>query len=119
MYRSFSLVIILLFAATIAISQSPKVSQTPTTNSGDEEVVKISTNLVQVDFTVTDKDGHVIRDIKPGEVELYQNGKRQELSHFLFVSNAHDTSRPGPDRANRPSVADVTPPASNITSASV
>ena len=119
MYKSFSLALVLLFAASIGISQSPTVSPTATPNSTDEEVVKISTNLVQLDFTVTDKDGHAIRDIKPGEVELYQNGKRQELSHFLFVANARETDRPTAKQAAQTAIPVVTPPVTNVTASSV
>ena len=48
--------------------------------------MKISTNLIQLDVTITDSKGNVIRDIKPGEVEIYENGQKQNVTNFSFVS---------------------------------
>ena len=52
----------------------------------DNDVVKISTTLIQVDVTVTDKEGKIIRDLKPEDFEIYENGKKQEITNFSFVS---------------------------------
>ncbi len=51
----------------------------------DGEVVKISTTLIQVDATVTDKKGNIVRDLKPEEFEIYENGKKQTITNFSFV----------------------------------
>ena len=74
---------IFAFAFTV-FSQTPTVSPTPVDN---DDVVKISTALIQIDATVTDKNGKVITDLKPEEVEIYENGKRQEVTNFSFISN--------------------------------
>ncbi|CAN5495810.1 hypothetical protein BH10ACI2_BH10ACI2_07900 [soil metagenome] len=71
-----------VFLSTCSLfAQTPKPKPTPP----DEDVVKISTNLIQVDVTVTDKNGNPIRDLKPGEIEIYENGKQQNISGFSFV----------------------------------
>lgn len=58
----------------------------PTPPPGDDgEVVKISTNLIQLDVTVTDKKGNPIRDIRPEEIEIYENGKKQNIAFMTFV----------------------------------
>lgn len=57
----------------------------PTPPSGDE-VVKISTNLIQLDVTVTDMSGKVVSDLKPGDFEIYENGEKQDISNFSFIS---------------------------------
>ena len=63
-------------------------TQTPTpTPVEDEDVVKISTNLIQIDVTVTDKKGNPVKDLKPEDFEIYENGKKQEITNFNFVSN--------------------------------
>ena len=67
----------------------PVLSQTATPTpkpADDDEVVKISTTLIQIDVTVTDKDGKVVKDLKPEDFEVYENGKKQEITNFSFVS---------------------------------
>lgn len=59
----------------------------PTPPVGDD-VVKISTNLIQVDVTVTDKDGKTVRGLTKDDFELFENGEKQDLSDFLFVTSS-------------------------------
>lgn len=69
-------------------------SQTPTPKpADDEDVVKISTTLIQIDVTVTDKDGKVVKDLKPEDFEVYENGKKQEITNFSFVSIENATKQ--------------------------
>jgi VWFA-related protein len=56
----------------------------------ENEVVKISTNLIQLDVTVTDKKGNPIPDLRPDEVEVYENGKKQKVSNFSFISSIRE-----------------------------
>ena len=77
-------VFVLLFALT---NLSQTITPTPTPKPSDgEDVVKISTTLVQVDATVTDNKGKVVRDLKPEDFEIYENGKKQEITNFSFIS---------------------------------
>ena len=84
MPRLLSALIVVVSISSAAFSQMPAASPTPTPKPGDDDVVKISTNLVQIDVTVTDKNGKVVRDLMPEDLEVYQNGKRQEISNFSF-----------------------------------
>jgi VWFA-related protein len=93
----FKMKIVFLTAAAVFFLASNVFSQTarPTaapTPPADEDVVKISTALIQVDVTVTDKNGKIVSDLKPQEIEIYENGKRQEISNFSFVSNVREKS---------------------------
>ncbi len=58
----------------------------------ENEVVKIATNLIQVDVSVTDKKGRVVGDLKSNDFEIFQNGERQSLSNFRFVSRARSAA---------------------------
>ncbi len=78
-----TLLCVFFFAATVS-AQNPTPKPTPET---DEDVVKISTTLIQVDVTVTDKSGKVITDLKPEEIEIYENGEKQNITNFSFISN--------------------------------
>lgn len=73
--------LILLFTTTI-FTQTPTETPPPL----EDEVVKITTNLIQIDVTVTDDDGKVITDLKPEDFEIYENGKKQEITNFSFIS---------------------------------
>ena len=76
-------IVLLCLAAASALGQDARSTPTPTPA---DDVVKISTNLIQLDVSVTDAKGKSITDLKPGEIELYENGKRQKISNFSFVS---------------------------------
>jgi VWFA-related protein len=77
-----SLTLVFLCALT-NLSQTSTPTPKP---AEDDEVVKISTALIQIDVTVTDKDGRVVKDLKPEDFEVYENGKKQEITNFSFVS---------------------------------
>ncbi len=77
-----SLIFVFLCALT-NLSQTPTPTPKP---ADDDDVVKISTTLIQIDVTVTDKNGSVVRDLKPEDFEIYENGKKQEITNFSFVS---------------------------------
>lgn len=62
-------------------------SQSPTPTPSPDDVVKISTSLIQLDVTVTDKKGEPIRDLRIDEIEIYENGKRQEISNISFINS--------------------------------
>src|ERR1700730_17545072 len=62
--------------------QQPSTSQQP---DSDDDVVKISTKLVQVDVVVTDKNGKPVADLKPEEVQIFEDGRPQKITHFSYV----------------------------------
>src|SRR5690242_4379791 len=65
----------------------PALGQTtPTPADKDDDVVKIRTNLVQVDAVVT-RDGKVVTNLTPDDFEIYEDGKRQAITNFAFISN--------------------------------
>ena len=68
----------------------------------DEQPIRISTELVQVDVVVTDKTGKVVRGLTKDDFELFEKGKKQQLSFFEFVE-AGKSRRPG-DVAKQPDV---------------
>lgn len=50
----------------------------------DDDVVKITTNLVQVDAVIVDKNGKVVTDLRPDEVQIFEDGKPQKITHFAY-----------------------------------
>lgn len=73
--------------AVAAAAQTP----TPTATPADDDVVKISTTLIQVDVTVTDSKGRIVRDLKEDDFEIYENGEKQRISNFSFFSSVRET----------------------------
>ena len=100
MKRDLALTLALLLACAPAPAQTPAPSgtpaQTPTptpeADSGDD-VVRITSNLVQFDAVVTDKQGRHVADLRPEELEIYVDGRRQEISNFTFVAGEPEAGR--------------------------
>ena len=74
----FTFVFCFLFTTSI-------FAQTPTPNI-DEDVVKITTNLVQFDAIVTDKDGNQVKSLTAADFEILQDGKPQKITNFSYVN---------------------------------
>jgi VWFA-related protein len=79
-----SLLIALLLG--MAPAQTPQQPQKPKDDAGPEDVVRITTSLVQTDVVVTDKNDQVISDLKLEDFKVFENGKKQDLQFMGFVS---------------------------------
>lgn len=54
---------------------SPGTGPQQPARPGDDDVVKITTNLVQVDAVITDRKGKLVTDLRPEEVEIFEDGE--------------------------------------------
>ncbi|HEY0385290.1 MAG TPA: VWA domain-containing protein, partial [Pyrinomonadaceae bacterium] len=52
----------------------------------EDEVVRITANLVQVDAVVTDKDGRQVTDLRPEDFEILEDGRAQTVTNFSYVA---------------------------------
>jgi len=86
MKRFWPVFALILFSAGTIFSQGIKPTSKPTPPD-DGDVVKITTALIQVDVTVTDRKGNIVTDLKPEEIEIFENGEKQDVTHFSFISN--------------------------------
>jgi VWFA-related protein len=75
---------ILLLLLTGWTTQAQKPAKTERQNPDD--VVKVTTNLVQVDAIVTDKQGHPVTDLRPEDFELSENGRIRQITDFSYIS---------------------------------
>jgi VWFA-related protein len=69
----------------------PQSAPTPTPQEDDDEVVRITTNLVQVDAVVTDRDGHHVTDLRAEDFEIIENGRPRQLTNFSYITTARPT----------------------------
>src|ERR1041385_8640771 len=79
-------------AQTQTQTAKPAASQQPQKPADDQdEVVKITTNLVQVDAVVT-KDGKLVTNLTANDFEIYEDGKQQTITSFAYISNIPNTT---------------------------
>ncbi|MDX2033679.1 MAG: VWA domain-containing protein [Blastocatellia bacterium] len=71
----------LLGAATLLVFAQQQ--QRPASDQALEETIRLSTDLVVLDVQVLDrKTGEILNGLKARDFELYEDGQRQEISHF-------------------------------------
>jgi VWFA-related protein len=80
----------IFFLALASLAFMPGQHLTPTAqsqqgNTGEDEVVRITTNLVQVDAVVTDADGRIVTDLRQEDFEVLEDGRPQTIKNFSFV----------------------------------
>ena len=117
-------VLVVIQCATLGLSQQPlpsppsppqqsKPDQQPPTQQpaerDDLDVVKITTNLVQIDAVVTDKKGQRIIDLKPDEIEMLEDGKSQKITNLSYITLDPRRSevKPQPVDKNAPPIPPV------------
>lgn len=100
MIKKPSLASVLMFSLLVNImgqQQSPLPASSPQSASlpapgqnptRDDEVVRITTNLVQVDAVVTDRDGNQVTDLRPEDFEILENGHPRQISHFSYITTS-------------------------------
>ena len=93
-----------------AFSQTPSAPQKPPQEIAPEDIIRITTNLVQTDVVVTDKNEQIIPDLKLEDFELYDNGKRQDLKFMEFVSVDTGRRSEGTRPTSLPNSVDQTGP---------
>ena len=66
----------------------------------DEEVVRITTSVVQLDFVVTDKRGNQVTDLSADDIEVFEDGHAQKITNFSYISTGPmNTTTPEGERA--------------------
>ncbi|HEX8337611.1 MAG TPA: VWA domain-containing protein, partial [Pyrinomonadaceae bacterium] len=78
----------------------------------EDEVVRITTNLVQVDAVVTDRDGRQVTNLSAEDFQILENGKPRPATNFSYVRIAQPATAPAPapERERRRERAGAGPP---------
>src|ERR1700682_1764608 len=83
--RGTSLCLNLLVTAAIFLAAIPVQSQDKKEtkkSADDEDVIKVSSNLVNLDVIVKDKKGKPITDLRPEDFTVSENGVPQKIEFF-------------------------------------
>lgn len=114
------IVLALLITASLAssvVSQTPQTQQKPPEIS-PEDVIRITTELVQADVVVMDKNERVIPDLALEDFELYDNGKKQELKFMEFVGTETPRRAEGKNPST-PLMVETESPSGGLTASEV
>jgi VWFA-related protein len=83
--RSLILLLFALVLFTPALGQGQTPTPSPQKTPG-EEVLRVTTNLVQLDVVVTDKDGKQVTDLRPEDFEVVEDKGKQQITSFSYVT---------------------------------
>jgi VWFA-related protein len=86
MYLTRLMLGLLCLFAVIASTPAQQKQEPGPPEQEDEDVLRISTELVQTDVVVVDKQGHFVDDLKPEQFELKVDGKPQPITSFERVT---------------------------------
>ena len=75
-----------IFTQTAAVLNGQEIRTTPTPAAAVDEVVKISTDLIRIDVSVTDKNRKPVVGLDRSMFEIFENGEKQKITTFAFVS---------------------------------
>ena len=81
-------------------SSKPQSTPPPQTRS---DVVRITTNLVQVDVTVVDHNGQPVNNLSADDFEVIEDGRPQKITNLSFI--APEKTQPRPATAAPPAKA--------------
>lgn len=96
-------------------AQAPS-GQAPDPSQDPDSVVRINTQLVQIDAVVTDGKGNHVEDLTEDDFELSVDGKKQELTYFRMVKLSEPKNTDPRSGKDSPKASkDSLPPASMPT----
>src|SRR5882724_8632309 len=93
-FRSSLLIIFLLSFSATGLCQQQTQPEKKKPSSSEDDVVRLSTTLVQIDAVVTDKKGHHINNLKAQDFEILEDGHPQKITHFNYVVGQPDNVTP-------------------------
>ena len=100
----------LLMLASPAGGQNAPIAPT-------DPVIRTKVNEVALDLVVRDKKGKLVKNLAPGDVEIYEDGIRQQVRSFRLVNGAE---APAPQsRAEEPAAPDAPRPSMQLPDVSL
>ncbi|MEI9975453.1 MAG: hypothetical protein WDO73_27335 [Ignavibacteriota bacterium] len=87
--RTAGIVSVLLVATT---SSFPVLAQ-DAVSPQSTPTIRITATEVALDMVVRDKKGRQVKNVKPGEIEIYEDGVRQQVLSFRTVAGREQDRR--------------------------
>ncbi len=82
-------------AGLIVILSAVAFPQTRPQKPDDDQPIRISTELIQIDVVVTDKKGRVVPGLTKADFELFEEGKKQTISFFDYYDAGKNSIKTG------------------------
>ena len=99
------IIFILVFSSQVE-AQTTNSSNPPAQKKEQEQILSISSSEVMLDFVARDKKGNRVLDLKPEEIEVYEDGAKQTPNAFKLVQyeNRNAASSTGEVQQKRPRI---------------
>src|ERR1035437_6661691 len=81
-----------LLVCLVAIAAGPGRAQ-DVTSPAPGPTIRVTTTEIALDLVVRDKKGRQVKNLKAGDVEIYENGVRQQLLSFRMVPGREQEHR--------------------------
>jgi VWFA-related protein len=81
-------------------------------------VIKVDSSIVQIDFQVLDKSGKPVKNITLKDVEVYQDGKLQDIANLTYIGVRNELKKDGVE-AKVEKIKKNSPPIPPISASSV
>ena len=105
MRRSFLVTLILVCAGVAGVAGTLFTAFAQTQRQADQQTpdrIVISKDEVPLDVVVRDKKGKAIKDLSQADFEVYEDGVKQDISSFRFVSSTAAENVAEAKRENNP-----------------
>ena len=86
-----------LIAAAFALIWVPAGEAQNAAPQESGPTIRATANEVALDLVVRDKRGRLVKNLKPGDLEIYEDGVRQEIRSLRLVSGEPPPVQPQPD----------------------
>ncbi|MGZ8842047.1 MAG: VWA domain-containing protein [Pyrinomonadaceae bacterium] len=80
---------------------NPTTAQQPPPRTEQDDVIRVTTSLVQIDAVVI-RDGKQVTDLTAEDFEILEDGRPQTITNFSFVSNVTGVATPANPAASSP-----------------
>src|SRR5882724_12478043 len=108
--RIVLLLLLTLISFIPVLAQSPTPSPSPQKKAGgSDEVVRTTTNLVQLDVVVTDKEGKPVTDLQPQDFEITEDKGKQQITNFSYIILGPSVTISPPAAGSKKTEAPVAP----------
>lgn len=98
----------LLLIVTTGLAPMPMFAQTGAPQDQDD-VIRVRSNEVRLDVIVRDKKGRPVKDLKPGDFEVLEDGVAQKVESFRFISREPAPAKSSDENQPVPPGATATP----------